>query len=84
MQQSIQELREHINILEQKKCGEIRKKEKYKIIEYKYRVKRKGLNAVLEELEQRMQAKVTKIKRYDQRIEQYRLCQPDQKGCTNS
>ena len=72
-QQSIQELRKHINILERKKRGEIKKKEKYKVIEHKYRVKKKGLNVVLEELKQRMQAKATKIKRYDQRIEQYRI-----------
>ena len=82
IQQSIQELRKHINILERKKRGEIKKKEKYKVIEHKYRVKKKGLNVVLEELKQRMQAKATKIKRYDQRIEQYRinrLFQQDQK-----
>ena len=68
----------HIIILEQKKRGEIKKKERYKVIERKYRVKKKGLNVVLEELKQRMQAKATKIKRYDQyRIN--RLFQQDQK-----
>ena len=70
---SIQELRKHINILERKKRGEIKKKEKYKVIEHKYRVKKKGLNVVLEELKQRIQAKATKIKRYGERIEQYRI-----------
>ena len=82
IQQSIQELRKHIKILERKKRGETKKKEKYKVIEHKYRVKKKGLHVVLEELKQRMQAKATKIKRYDQRIEQYsinRLFQQDQK-----
>ena len=54
IQQSIQELRKHINILERKKRGEIKKKEKYKVIEHKYRVKKKGLNVVLKELKQRM------------------------------
>ena len=73
IQQSIQELRKHINILERKKRGEIKKKEKYKVIEHKYRVKKKGLNVVLEELKQRIQAKATKIKRYGERIEQYRI-----------
>ena len=43
IQQSIQELRKHINILEQKKRGKIKKKEKYKVRENKYRVKKKGL-----------------------------------------
>ena len=82
IQQSIQELRKHINILERKKRGEIKKKEKYKVIEQKYRVKKKRLNVVLEELKQRIQANTTKIKWYGQRFEQYRinrLFQQDQK-----
>ena len=49
----------------------LKKKEKYKVIEHKYRVKKKGLNEVLKELKQGLQAKATKIKRYDQRVEQY-------------
>ena len=40
---------------------------------HKYRVKKKGVNVVLEELKERMQPMDTKIKRYDQRIEQYRI-----------
>ena len=39
IQQLIQELRKHINILERKKRGEIKKKEKYKVIELKSRRK---------------------------------------------
>ena len=73
IKQSVQELQKHINILERKKRGEIKKKKKYCEIEHKYGVKKKGLNVVLEELKQRIQAKATKIKRYDQRIEQYRI-----------
>ena len=73
MKQSIQELWKHINILERKKHGEIKQKQKYKVIEHKYRVKKKGLDVVLEELKERIQAKTTKIKRYDHRIEQYRI-----------
>ena len=49
------ELRKHIKILTQKKHGEIKKKEIYKVIEHKYRTKKKGLNVVPEELKQRMQ-----------------------------
>ena len=52
------------------------------MIEHKYRVKKKGLIVVLEELKQRIQAKVTKIKWYDQRIGQCRinrLLQQDQR-----
>ena len=73
IKQSVQELQKHINILERKKRGEIKKKKKYRETEHKYGVKKKGLNVVLEELKQRIQAKATKIKRYDQRIEQYRI-----------
>ena len=47
--------REHIKILKRKKHGEIKKKEIYKVIEHKYRTKKKGLNVVPEELKQRMQ-----------------------------
>ena len=34
IKQSVQELQKHINILERKKRGEIKKKEKYKVIEH--------------------------------------------------
>ena len=50
IQQSKQETRKHINILERKKHGEIIKKERYKVKEHKYSVKKKELNVVLEEL----------------------------------
>ena len=52
------------------------------MVEHKYKVQKKGLNVVVEEQKQRMQAKATKIKRYDQRIEKYRtnrFFQQDQK-----
>ena len=80
--QSIKELRKHVNILERKRKGALKRTEKYKLLEDKYKVKKKGLGVVLEELKQRLQAKSMKIKRYDQRIEQYRinrLFQQDQK-----
>ena len=73
IKQSVQELQKHINILERKKREEIKKKQKYRVIEHKYVVQKKVLDVVLEELKQRIQAKTTKIKRYEQRIEQYRI-----------
>ena len=82
IKESIKEIRKHINILERKKRGDLKRIEKYKELEQKYRIKKKGLNVVLEELKQRLKAKSMKIKRYDQRIEQYkinRLFQQDQK-----
>ena len=48
--------------------GEIKNKEKYRLLGHKYKVKKKEVNVVLEELKQILPAKVTKIKRYDQRI----------------
>ena len=68
------------NILERKKREETKKKEKSKAIEHKYIVKKKGLNVALEELKQRIQAKVTKIKRHDHRIEHYRIKRLFQQG----
>ena len=38
----------------------------------RYRVKRKGLKTVTQELKQRMLAKSAKVRRYQQRIEQFR------------
>ena len=48
----------------------------------KNKVKKKGLKTVIEELKQRMMAKSTKVKRYEQRIKQfrqYRIFDLDQK-----
>ena len=87
IKQSVQELQKHINILERKKHEEIKKKQKYSVIEDKYRVKKKVLDVVLEELKQTIQAKVTKIKRYDQRIDSVELTDCSnkiKKECTNS
>ena len=58
------------------------KKGKHLEIERKYKVKHKGINCVVEELKQRLQAKVFKLKRYEQRIDQFginRLFQQEQK-----
>ena len=49
-----------------------KKRQKVKELYEKYRVKRKGLKTVIEELKQRMLAKSAKVKRYEQRIEQFR------------
>ena len=43
------------------------------MVEEKYRVKRKGLTTVIEELKQRILAKSAKISRCEQRIQQYRI-----------
>ena len=82
IREKINEIRKHINILERHKRNEIRKKEKYNSLEQKYHIKKKGLNTVIEELRQRLSAKAAKIRRYEQRIEQYkqnRMFRYDQK-----
>ena len=61
----------HVNILERKRIGALKRTEKYKILEDQRKVKRNGLNMALEELKQRLQA--NSMKRYDQRIKQYRI-----------
>ena len=68
-------LKKDINTLERVKKGQTgaRKEGKTKLVEEKYRVKRKGLTTVIEELKQRILAKAAKIYRYEQRIEQYRI-----------
>ena len=57
------QLKKDINILEWVKKGEIgaRKEGKAKLIEEKYRVKRKSLTTVVEELKKRVLAKAAKI-----------------------
>ena len=44
------EIRRHINILEHKKMGDLKKDIKYKDLERKYFIRKKGLNVVLEKL----------------------------------
>ena len=70
----IKRLKQEVNLLERDKKGELgtKKKRKLKDLESGYRVKRKGLKTVIEELKQRMIAKSAKIKRYEQRVTQFR------------
>ena len=49
-----------------------RERKKIKELNTKYRVKRKGINLVTEELKQPLVTKKTKVKRYEQRISQFR------------
>ena len=46
----IERLRKEINVLERKKRGELRKENKYRKLEEKYKIKAKGLTIVIEEL----------------------------------
>ena len=78
----IKRIRREVNILEREKRGEIKSKRKVKELENKYNIKKKGLTLVIEERKQKLLAKSAKIKRYEQRITQYRqnrLFETDQK-----
>ena len=70
----IKRLKQDINFLERGSRGELGLKKKHKLsqLSERYGVKRKGLRALIEELKQRMMAKSAKIRRYEQRIEQFR------------
>ena len=70
----LKKLRQDVNLLTRDLKGKLgsKKKQKMKELYEKYRVKKKGLKTVIEELKQRMLAKSAKVKRYEQRTEQFR------------
>ena len=74
IESDITNLRRHVNRLEREIRGETGGKGKRKIKELntKYRVEKNGINLVIEELKQRLIAKKTRVKRYGQRISQFR------------
>ena len=72
MGKKVNELRKHTNILERHKRGEMRKKEKISVLE-EYKIRRRGIDNVIEELKQLLAAKTAKVKRYEQRMQQYRI-----------
>ena len=60
IKKSVGKVRKHINILERDQRGEIRRKEK-------------GIRTVIEELKQRLHAKTAKLKRCEERVNQYKI-----------
>ena len=74
IESDIANLTKDINRLEMGRQGEIggERKRKIKKLNAKYRVKEKGINLVNKELNQRLVAKKTKVKRHEQRISQFR------------
>ena len=77
IESDIGNLRRDINRLKRERRGETggKRKRKIKGLNTKYRVKKKGINLVTEELKQRLTAKTTKVTRYKQRISQFRQSQ---------
>ena len=72
-----------MNLLTRHKNGEMKSKRKVENLYEKFRIPQKGLGAVLEELKQRVLAKVAKTEHYNERIKQYkqnRLFTIDQKN----
>ena len=53
--------------------GQIKDAKKLEQIFKKYRVKKKGVKVVMEELKQRITGKGAKIDRYEKRISQFRI-----------
>ena len=70
----INRLRQEFKLLEKEVKGELGLKKKRKLSELNeiYRVKRKGLKTVNGKLKQRMLAKSSKVRRCQERIEQFR------------
>ena len=74
IERDIKRLKQEVHFLERESKGELGLKKKRKLSELneRYTVKSEGLKTVIEELKQRMLAKSAKIRRYEQRIEQFR------------
>ena len=77
IESDITNLERDINRLERERQGETGGKggKKIKKLNTKYRVKKKGINLVIEELKQRLIAKKTKVKSYEEWILQFWLNQ---------
>ena len=74
IENDIKNLKHDIDILHRESKGELGSKRRWKLkdLEEKYRVRKKGINTVIEELKQRIVAKSAKQKKYEQRITQFR------------
>ena len=72
MKSKIQVLRGEISKLERSTSNPSLKLRGLTQIRKKYFVKKKGLNVAIEELKQRVAAKAEKLRRYEQRVQQYR------------
>ena len=67
IENSIKEINRNITLLTRHKNGEVKSKRKVEKLYEKFRIHQKGLGTVLEELKQRVLAKVVKIERYNER-----------------
>ena len=72
IQSDIKKIQSEFSILQRKERGELRTDSKYTRLKEKYSIRRKGIEVVMEELKQRLKAKRAKVRRYEQRVKQYR------------
>ena len=72
IESSINDINKCINLLTRYKNGEVKTSNKIKKLYTRFRIKSKGLITVIEELKQRVLAKVAKLKRYNERIKQFK------------
>lgn len=68
----ISKLRKDLSRLERLKSGELQNTTVREGLERRYYLKKKGVTVVIEELKQRILAKTAKVKRYQERVDQYR------------
>ena len=68
----IKELRKDLSRIEQMNKGAMKDSDIRNRLMEKYRVRGKGMSVVIEEVKQRIKAKAAKVKRYDDRVKQFR------------
>ena len=73
IKKSINKVRKHTKSFEIHQRGEIKRKEKHQELERTYSIKKKGTGTVTEELKQRLHAKTAKLRRYEERVNQYKI-----------
>ena len=72
MRKKIDKLRGAVGTLQRKRKGETKKRKGVSYIERKYHVKKKGIETVIEELQQRTVALAAQMERYTNRVKLYR------------
>ena len=72
IENSINSLRKDLSQLQRRDQGKLRREGEMKRSERKYSIKKKGSRMVKEEIRQRIVAKAAKVKRYNDRIKQFR------------
>ena len=72
IENSINSLRKDLSQLQRRDRGKLRREGDMKRLERKYNIKKKGSHVVKEEIRQRIVAKAAKVKRFNDRMKQFR------------